>query len=430
MIDLNQNRAPSVVIVGGGPAGCTLACLLAQRGFKCVLFDDNKRPSLLVGESLVPAVIPLLRKIGVEEDIAKISQLKPGACFRHENGFRVDIRFRAQGQHVPDYAYNIPRPQFDHILMNRARALGVKVVAHRAKLVRGNGEHGPEVLLCAESLAAAKMGKQQADLLVDASGRHRLLSRLLNLSVTHGKRDDVAYFAHYHNFKPDSDIDGQIVITVLQSGWSWQIPLKDRLSVGVVLDKSVAAQLGGSPEQRLEHCISTSPLLRAAGKDRQRISPVMSYGNYPIISQRAYGNGWVLLGDAMGFTDPMLSPGVFMALKAAEILDKHLAANTGPTNALQRYQCELQDWHSAWSELIEYFYDGRLLALSDHGSLLSTQKPKMSLHNLLQWMTKRSISSMVAGVTTRSSLRRAFFKNTCQSVLKEQVMPDRFKVRV
>lgn len=132
----------------------------------------------------------------------------------------------------------------------------------------------------------------------------------------------MAYFAHFENFTHDEVAAGQIILSVLEHGWAWRIPLRDKLSVGIVLDREAARGLGGTAEERLENAIGREPLLREKGRDARRVSRVMSYTNYQLIGERGYGKGWVLLGDAFGFVDPMLSPGLFMALESAVLLDR------------------------------------------------------------------------------------------------------------
>lgn len=414
-----------IAIIGAGPAGSALACLLLQRGIKCVLFDDNKRPSLLVGESLVPATVPLLRKLGVEEQVAAVATLKPGACFRHINGYRVDIKFNNQGGLAPDYAYNVPRPQFDDILKRRAAELGATVIHKRAKLYAD--PDNDKVLLDDASLESAGLDRQP-DLLVDATGRHRAVSKLMNIPTQRGARDDVAFFAHFRHFEKDTNTDGQIVITVLNEGWSWQIPLKDCLSVGVVLNSASAKKLAGSPAEKLDHLIELNEPLRSSGRNRERISSVMTYANYPIISERAAGANWVLIGDALGFTDPMLSPGVFMSLKSAECLDRYLSTDGFNEKVADNYCQEMLDWYGSWSNLIDYFYDGKLLALNHHGTMLSEKKPKFSLHTFMTWLTKRAVAAMVSGAATRSKFNQQLFSGACRNVLKDSLQEDQFKV--
>jgi len=110
----------------------------------------------------------------------------------------------------------------------------------------------------------------------------------------------------------------------------------------------------------LENVIKQNDLLKDEGANAKRISKVMRYSNYQLISEKGYGNGWVMLGDAFGFVDPMLSPGVFMALKAAETMDEVIFSSPEiSTENLQKYSEEIKSWHKSWTTLIDYFYDGR-----------------------------------------------------------------------
>jgi flavin-dependent dehydrogenase len=347
-----------VAIIGGGPAGCALACFLAERDIECIIFDDNKRPALIVGESLIPAAIPILRRLGVEQEVASFSELKKGAALRHASGApRVDFAFQQAGRGMPDYAYNIPRAKFDHVLRKRAQALGARFVEHRAKVVTTLSSSEREIELSDLSLAAAGLDRAgQPDLLIDATGRKRLFSRQLDIDVDRGLRNDIAHFAHFENYESDSTIPGQIVISVLDCGWSWQIPLPGRTSVGVVFNNDAAKSYGKTAAERLENVMRENSVLNKKGF--RRISEAMTYSNYQLISKKASGKGWILLGDAFGFVDPMLSPGVFMSLESASRLDELVFKNNKDTlgsrwrSQLIQYEKEMRQWHESWSKMI------------------------------------------------------------------------------
>ncbi|MFK7912109.1 MAG: NAD(P)/FAD-dependent oxidoreductase [Akkermansiaceae bacterium] len=407
-----------VAIIGAGPAGCTMACLLAQRGIRTVVFDDDKRPELLVGESLVPAVIPVLRKLGVEKRVAEISVLKPGASFFHSGGTRVHLKFQNRGKKQPGYAYNVPRPQFDRILKARAEELGVRFVNRRAS-VQKSLSPDRELELAPESLAAAKINHPQW--LLDATGRGRLFARTLQLDATKGKRVDVSYFAHFENFLHDEVEEGQIIISILEHGWSWRIPLKDKLSVGVVIHKDAVKHYGDTPEERLEKIIYTDPLLKTQARNAKRVSDVMVYSNYQLISDRGYGRGWAMLGDAYGFVDPMLSPGLFMSLESANLLDnhffKHGAPSSDKTNGLDHYCRELLKWHKSWQDLIDCFYDGRILRMYEAGNLIAKDKPKWSPEKIMERHIQRAVQAMASGAATRSPYNRRLIEFTARRLI-------------
>ena len=148
-----------------------------------------------------------------------------------------------------------------------------------------------------------------------------------------GPRDDVAHFAHYVGCRWD-DVAGQVLIARLNAGWSWCIPLKDRLSVGIVLGHEEAARLGRTPAERLARAIDEDPWLSTIAGKATPVTSVATYSNYQLVSERGYGPGWVMVGDTFGFVDPMLSPGVFLALRSAEMVADALSplrpAGDGP----------------------------------------------------------------------------------------------------
>ncbi len=393
-----QNQ--TVVIVGGGPSGSTLASLLARRGVSVTIFDDGKRPDLVVGESLIPAIIPVLRKLEIEERVAAIALRKPGVSFVFGEAETIDFTFSAVTKcGLPTYAYNVPRPAFDRILEERATELGARRVPTRAKIER-LGDDG--LKLADESLALAPwLGGRQPDLLVDATGRARLFARLLDIPSATGPRRDVAYFAHYEGFTPEEP-RGQVAIERLESGWSWCIPLRDCMSCGVVLNKDDAAKLGATAEERLEAAIDRDPVLARKGQGRQRISEVATYTNYQLISNRGYGPGWTMSGDAFGFVDPMLSPGLWLALHSAELLADRLGNLAG-------YDREMRRHLQSWMEFIAYYYDGRMFAMY-HSGMGWKRKYDIAISHTIHRYVESHIACMASGGTTSSSYSRGFIK--------------------
>lgn len=427
---MNKN-IKSVAIVGAGPSGCALGCFLIERGIDVTIFDNLSKPELIVGESNLPAVVPIFRRLGIEEKIAEISQIKRGASFRHANGIRMDIPFKTSSKRYPDFSYNTPRPQLDSLIRQRAEGVGVKFVNKKATLYTTPDDSDWDLKLSEESLRDAGLNKDQhPDVLVDASGRSRQFARLLDIPAKRGGRDDVAYFAHFEDFDYEEVIEGQIVVSILDNGWSWQIPLKGKVSVGVVVNKQAAKRYGDTPEERLDNIIKQNSLLRNDGKHAKRVTKVMRYSNYQLLSEKGYGKGWVMVGDAFGFVDPMLSPGVFMALKAAENIDEIVFSQPQLTTAnLEKYSAQVNNWHTSWTSLINYFYDGRLLGLSEQRKVI-LENPKSSiLGKLAEKFYSSVISSMVTGIKTRSKVNQSILYHGCRQILKDQHIIDKYAVK-
>ncbi len=409
-----------VAIIGAGPAGSALAILLARQGAAVTLFDDGRRPELLVGESLVPAVVPILRRLGFEDDTAVCGPRKPGVTFIWSPTTRFSFNFARFAPTVFPYAYNIARPQFDDAIVAKAVAAGVhRVVTHaRVEPAASAATGDPELRLDRETLAAAPMlDGRQPDLIVDATGRARHAARALGITARFGPRKDVAHFAHFENFHWEEP-PGQVVITRGAAGWSWCIPLHDRLSVGIVIGQEDAARLGRTPEDRLQQAIATTPSLSRIVADGKRVTGIATYANYQLISQRGLGPGWVMAGDAFGFVDPMLSPGVFLALRSAEAISDALSpllerkATPSPSAlaaALASYATTQTEMLGAWLELVAYLYDGRLLALLEAGQSWLDGGSGV-LKTALQNHIERHIALQATGTATTARYSRGLLR--------------------
>ncbi len=403
-----MNPASQVVIIGAGPAACTLAALLAQRGRRVVVCDDGQRPGMIVGESLIPAVIPLLRRLGIEERVAAISQHKPGVSFLHDRAPAIHFNFLPIARYLPTYAYNVERHSFDGLLKTRARELGAEFVPIRGGVIAAPAGGDRELDLDAATLAACpQLHGRQPDLIIDATGRTRLFSKTLGIPAVSGKREDVACFAHYEDFEMPEPA-GQVLISRLTRGWSWCIPLPGgRMSFGIVVPSATMKELGDTPEARLEAALKQEPLHQKAAIRARRVSPVAVYRNYQRIGTRAYGPGWAAAGDAFGFVDPMLSTGLFLAMEAADRLDAAIAAGT--PRAMAGYESAMRKWYRSWQDLIEYFYNGRLYSLYLAGHRMKLVRANRFQHGLDRLLHKH-IACLVSGALTRAPFSRTFLK--------------------
>jgi len=398
-----------VAIIGSGPAGSTLACLLARAGADAVIFDDEKRPEMVVGESLVPRLVPVFRRLGIEEKVAALGVYKPGVTWSLNEMEALELSFTAMREVLPNYAYNVPRKEFDQLLSDTALESGARFIKCSAKLETATAADGTLVpRLSAESLALVPdWNGETPELLVDASGRRRLFAKLLGIAAEMGNRKDVSHFAHYQGCEEPKPA-GQVFISRLEHGWSWRIPLPGKISVGAVVNREHAKKYGNTPEEQLEGIIDGTPELTKACVNRQRITPVATYANYQLISERGHGPGWVCVGDSFGFVDPMLSPGLCMAMTSAEQLADAILENKSQKaqeRAFARYIARFREQLSAWQELIDYFYDGRIFALFKTGRSLSAKYPG-KFSNFMERYMSRHIAGMAGGALTTSAYSR------------------------
>lgn len=400
-----------IAVIGGGPSGSVAAALLVRAGHDVVIFDEDERPPVLVGESLVPGLIPVLRELGLEERVAAMGVYKPGVSFQFGENKEFAFSFQSLSRKYPRYAYNVPRPQFDNLLKESAIASGARLVAARAGvLARGSRlELDPATLE-----QVADWQDQQPDLVIDASGRRRLSAKTLQLTARVGERKDVAHFAHFTGFAPETP-SGQVRINRLERGWSWRIPLQGKMSFGIVLNQRDAAALGETPEQRLEAAIERDPRLRREVSAPCRLTPVQTYANYQLISACGTGENWAAIGDAFGFVDPMLSPGMMVATESASILVQALKRKP-LAQALEQYSQGMTCMLQAWMDLIAYFYNGRIFRLNDIGRALQERYRPLPL-GFIETFMSGILSSMASGFTTGSRFSQGVLKSVDRRIV-------------
>jgi flavin-dependent dehydrogenase len=384
----------SIAIIGGGPAGATLGALMVKRGYRVGIFHTDKRPPLIVGESLLPAVVPMIRELGIEEEVKQFSVHKPGAtvCLGVEEVISAFFSW-ADGR-LPDYAYNTPRDLFDKAVLDAAERAGAKIFRTAAKLQKG---HEPDTVeLSSETIAATdNFFTGKPDLIVDASGRPRLIPRLLDAPAKTGGRNDVALFAHLDkSFMSDP---GNIHIDRLSKGWSWRIPLPGRISVGVVINPAHLQKYGDTIERQYDAYLAEEPSLKFYTDGARRLTPVVKYQNYQLISEKMYGPGWVLVGDSAGFLDPVFSTGVYLSMKGA--FEARKAIESGDPNAMKKYE-NGRHWElRMWQRVIDSWYSGRLFNLYRAGQkhkngLLGRRISKRVQKRLLRIFTGQAVDDI------------------------------------
>jgi flavin-dependent dehydrogenase len=349
-------RIRTVAIVGGGPAGATLGAFVARAGVDVTIFAKRKRPPLIVGESLVPAIVPFLRELGIEDEVRGYAMYKPGATWVFDGNDRMSFRFTDVRKAKTTYSYNVPRDRFDASVLAAAARAGARIVEQGATIERE--PDGERVHLSAESLAELGADAAPPDLIVDATGRTRLVAGLLRLPTRHGDRRDTALFAHLTGVPVVHE--GHVHTDRLRRGWAWRIPLPGRVSVGLVVNSDHIATFGSTTEEQYENYLQSEPLIRSWGHIN-RVTPVLKYSNYQLVSERGVGNGWALLGDAFGFVDPVFSSGLLIALDSARSLANAILA--GSPLAFRRYERRVLNHVHAWQRVVGYFYDGRLFTL-------------------------------------------------------------------
>ena len=353
----------NIAIIGAGPASSTLAIRLCEADYNVAIFATFESAPILVGESLVPMIVPMLQTLGVEEEVAAYSIYKPGACFTYNANEVFQFRFSNTPSDLPSYSYNVPRDKFNATLLNAAERAGATLIKRKVQL---SADNSGQIALDDDSIKAATdcWEGDAPDLIVDAAGRANIIGRLLEIPMQKGTRQDVALFAHVD--ETELVDPGYVHNDRIEQGWCWRIPLPNRVSLGFVIPESYASKYGDSAEQQYDTLLQKDKVLQKLAPNAKRLTPVLRFNNYQSISDKLVGKNWVMLGDSGGFVDPVFSSGMLIAMDSAFKLTEVIVKD----KSLTEYETSIKQHLEAWFEIASYFYDGRLMTSIKVGETL------------------------------------------------------------
>jgi len=332
MSDAEHALDCDVLVVGGGPSGSTVAAMLQRRGYRVIQLEKDRHPRFHIGESLLPCNLPIMEELGVLEKVRELGVLKLGADFPSGEGKYQTFHFRRALGHSPPHAFQVKREEFDQMLFEHARENGVD--AREGVKVEKVEVDGVGKVSAVAHDAAGNTLTIRARYFVDASGRDTLLGNALKLKRKNDKHQSAAIFAHFRGVehRPGEDA-GNISIYNFKHGWCWFIPLRDRvMSVGCVCWPEYLKQRRGRNEAFLLDTLKMMPDAWARMAAADMTSEVRVTGNYSYTCARMAGPGWVMVGDAFAFVDPVFSSGVYLAMhsgkQAAALVDAVLREPT------------------------------------------------------------------------------------------------------
>ena len=369
--DSNLDLNADVIVVGGGPAGSAAATMLARKGWQVTVLEREQFPRDHVGESLLPASIPVLEELGALPAVESAGFLpKYGATMVWGSGDAPWSWYFKETSQRYAHSYQVWRPQFDQILLDNAKAQGVTVL---------EGHHVTEVIFDGGEAVGVEFtntdgdtGEGQARFIVDASGQSTLLARHLESKEWDPFFQNLAVYAYFTGAKPLPEPDqNNIFIESYRYGWLWTIPLHTgRSSVGVVVDSKTGQegiQQNGA-KAFLEAQLAQSSLTRAMLENAKMDSEPAVVMDWSYTAGKMYGPGYILAGDAACFVDPLFSSGVHLALMSGVLAAAYVTtALNNPSMAEEAgevYQELYLKEYNQFREMARLFYSSNLSAES------------------------------------------------------------------
>lgn len=361
----NEEKQNDVIVIGGGPAGATTAALLAQQKHQVLLLERERFPRFKIGESLMPGTYWTLQRLGMLEKMKKSwFPKKFSVQFYSKSGKASSpFYFFENDPHESSKTWQVLRSEFDQMMLENAAEKGAETqpgVQVLDVLFRNSRAVGVRAKMPDKSIR--EFGAQ---VIVDASGQSALISRTLNISKMESKLKQASIYTHFENgVRDEGNDEGATIIfnTRNEDSWFWYIPLPDNVvSVGVVGSLDYLLQnKKEAPQKIFEDELAICPALQPRLARAEQLFPVKTTKDFSYRSSQISGDGWVLVGDAYGFLDPIYSSGVFLALKsgelAADAIHQAFEKNDFSRQQLGGFEADFLKGMNAIRKLIYAFY--------------------------------------------------------------------------
>ncbi|MCK6421239.1 MAG: tryptophan 7-halogenase [Aquabacterium sp.] len=383
-----QVHACDVLVIGGGPAGSTIATLLARQGRHVVMLEKAHHPRFHVGESLLPANAQLFDRLGVREQVERIGMRKWGVEFcSPTHAHRSYVEFADAWDKSMPYAWQVRRSDLDDILFRHAAAAGARVTEGARVRDVAFDDDGADVQVELEDGSARRY---RARFVVDASGRDTFLANRMRCKQRNTRHNSSALFAHFQGARRlEGKLEGNISIFWFQHGWFWFIPLADgTTSIGAVCWPYYLKSRDKPLDAFFADTIAMCPELAARLEGATLVDgQVHATGNYSYSATHCTGDRYVLLGDAYAFIDPVFSSGVYLAMYAAfegaELVATRLDRPAEAAAARQRFEAMMRKGPREFSWFIFRVTNPTMRELFMH-----PQNP---------WRVKEAMLSLLAG---------------------------------
>jgi len=363
----SDSSRPHVIVIGGGPSGTTVSTLIAQRGYKVKLFEREHFPRYHIGESLIPETFWVLERLKMLDKLRDSHFVKKFSVqFVTDKGkLSEPFYFMDNKPHECSQTWQVKREEFDLMMLRNAAEQGVEVhEGVRVLDIIFEGNRAVGVKLQDE---AGKQWEERADVIVDAAGQSCIIQDRFNLREWDPVLKKAALWTYWKGaYRDEGRDEGATIVmqTEGKQGWFWYIPLHENvISVGVVapydyLFKRETKDLEKIYFEEVAKCRGLDTRLDNA----ERAGPMRAAKEYSYRSKEVAGEGWVLVGDAFGFLDPLYSSGVLLALKsgslAADAICEALEKKDTSKEQLGKWGPDFIEGMERMRRLVVEYYDG------------------------------------------------------------------------
>ena len=386
---MNNNNF-DVIVMGGGPAGSSVAGMLAREGRRVILFEKEIFPRHHIGESLMTDTYWTFRRLGLLEKLRESPFVrKYSVQFANSAGKESrPFYFFEAVHHESSVTWQVTRAKFDHLLIDHAAEQGV--VVHQGVLVKQVLFEGDRAVGVEVQMQDGTREKFFAKVIVDATGQSAMLSNKFRWRVRDPKLKKAVLYSYFKGAHREPDLNGGATLVLRtelgSGGWFWYIPLEDDItSIGIVADPDYLLKGRGQDLAKIFHEeIEKCEAVRRRAERGTRVDKIYSILDYSYRSKHNAGNGFIIIGDAYGFLDPIYSSGVLLALKMAELAADaiHDAFNHDDFSAerLGQYQAKLDRGIESMRKLVYAFYND---GFSFSGFLRKYPEERVHIINLL-----------------------------------------------
>ena len=363
---MSQASSAQVVVIGGGPAGSTVSTLVAQHGYQVQLFERERFPRFHIGESLIPETYWVFKRLNMLDKMKRSRFVKKYSVqFVSENGKQsAPFYFDQHNPHECSQTWQVVRSEFDEMMLQNAQEHGVQV--HQGARVMDVLFDGDRAVGVRVKDDAGNLQDVRADVVVDASGQSSMIINKLKLRVPDPDLNKGAIWTYFEGAHREPDKHGGATLVLRSKGkkaWFWYIPLHDDItSVGVVGDFDYLFKGRGDHAAIYQEELDRCPAVKQRVAQAKQVSKFHATKDYTYRSSRVAGDGWVLVGDAFGFLDPLYSSGVLLALKsgqlAADAIAEGLASGDTSADRLGAWGPDFQVGMNRMRRLVCEYYDG------------------------------------------------------------------------